>query len=269
MNLTNFKPQLVSTGNTSNFIFNNEVVVIEPKIDGIRVILEKKGKEIKLYSRNMKDWTKHFKSILKKLAKGIKYENCVMDGELAVIKNKGFTSSNFVMREKLENDEKYVYFVFDVLEVGRDNLMDSNIIARKNNLIYGIIPNENLTIVPYTIIDNDEDLGIIYKKVLERGGEGVVLKNFQPYNKGKFNWIKRKPFETLDLEIISKKEKKNGKGWIYELCDNKIKVGSTCSVQDFNIGEIVEIKFEKKYEKGKSYSLRFPKILRLREDKVI
>ena len=81
MNLTNFKPQIVSTGDTSNFIFNNDVVVIEPKIDGIRVILEKKGKEIKLYSRNMRDWTEHFKPIINKLAEGIKYENCVLDGE--------------------------------------------------------------------------------------------------------------------------------------------------------------------------------------------
>jgi len=267
MNLTKFKPQFVSTGNASTFLFNNNVAVIEPKIDGIRIILEKKGNKIRLYSRLMRDWTKQFKPILKKLAKGITYENCVLDGELAVMKNKGFTSSNFVMRKKLENDEKYVYFVFDILEAGNDNLMKWNIITRKDFLLSRINPNENISIVPFKVIDNDEDLGIIYKKVLERGGEGIVLKNFEPYNKGNFNWIKKKPFETLDLEITSKKEKKDKKGWIYGLSDNQIKVCTTCSIQDFKIGQIVEIKFEKKYEKGESYSLRFPKILRLREDK--
>lgn len=269
MNLTKFKPQIVSTGDTSIFLFNNEIAVIEPKIDGIRIILEKKGKEIKLYSRLMRDWTKHFKLILKKLAKGIKYENCVLDGELAVIKDKKFTSSNIVLKNKLSKGEKYVYFVFDVLEVGNENIKNYDIITRKNYLQFGITPNENLSLVPYTIIDNEEDLGLIYKKVVEKGGEGVVLKNFQPYNAGKFNWLKKKPFETLDLEIISKKEKKDGKGWIYGLSDNQLqlKVANTCSVEDFNIGEIVEVRYEKKYEKVKGYSLRFPKIVRLREDK--
>ena len=268
MNLTQFKPQEVSTGNASTFIFKNDVVLIEPKIDGIRIILEKKGKEIKLYSRLMRDWTSHFSSIIPKLSEGIKYENCVIDGEIAVMKDKKFTSSNFVLKNKLENDEKYVYFAFDILEIGSDYLMDHDLVTRKNHLQYGINPNENLTLIPFAPIDNDEDLENIYRRILEKGMEGIVLKNLEPYGKLKFNWLKKKPFETLDLVITNKKLRKDNMGWIYELSDNNEKVGSTWAVADLKVGQVVEVKFEKKYIKGNSYRLRFPKIFRVRDDKV-
>jgi ATP-dependent DNA ligase len=269
MNLTNFKPQLVGTGEADYFIFKNEVAVIEPKIDGIRVIVEKRSKEIKLYSRNMRDWTKKFKPIINKLLEGIKYEYCILDGEMAVIKNKKFTSSNFIMKNNLAENEKYVYFAFDIIEIGNDNMMVNDIVTRKWHLSFGIKPNENLSLVPYTIINNTEDYENIYRKILDKGGEGIVLKNFNPYMQGRsYNWLKKKPFETLDLTIISKKEKKDKKGWIYGLSDNEIKVGSTCSNINLELGQVVEIKFEKKYEKTKGYSLRFPKIFRVRGDKI-
>ena len=267
MNLTNFKPQLVGTGEADFFIYKNEVVVIEPKIDGIRIILEKKGKEIRLYSRNMRDWTERFNPILNKLLEGIKYENCILDGEMAVLKDKKFTSSNYIMKKTLGENEKYVYWTFDILEAGNDNLIECDLVTRKQHLAFGINPNENLLLIPYTIIDNTEDYENIYKNVLNKGGEGIVLKNFNPYAQGRsYNWLKKKPFETLDLTIISKKIKKDGKGWIYGLSDNEVKVGSACSVEDVDIGQVVEVKFEKKYEKQKGYSLRFPKILRVRND---
>lgn len=269
MNLTNFKPQEVAMGDASSFIFNNDVVIIEPKIDGIRVILEKKGKEIKLYSRNMRDLTERFNLMLGKLIEGIKYENCVLDGEMAVLKNKKFTSSNYVMKKTLGKNEKYVYFVFDILEAGKDSLMDCDLITRKQYLSKGVSSNDNLSLVPHTVIDNEEDLQTIYKKILIKGGEGIVLKNFHPYNKSKYNWLKKKPFETLDLEITDKKVRKDNMGWIYELSDNKMKVGSTWTTEDIKIGQIVEVKFEKKYIKGDRYRLRFPKIFRVRDDKTI
>ncbi len=54
---------------------------------------------------------------------------------------------------------------------------------------------------------------------------------------------------------------------MYELSDKSQKVGSVFSAQDLKIGQVVEISYEKKYEKKGGYSLRFPKIMRLREDK--
>lgn len=269
MNLTEFKPQLVSTGDANSFIFKNDVVAIEPKIDGIRIILVKKGNEIRLFSRLMRDWTEHFQSVIEKLKEGISFENCVLDGEMAVMKNNKFTSSNSVMRNKLESDEKYVYFVFDILEAGKTNVMDCDLITRKQNISLGVTPNGSITIVPFTMINNTEDLMDIYKKILDKGGEGIVLKNLKPYSQDeRYNWLKKKPFETLDLEIISKKLRKDNKGWIYGLSDNKIKVGSTWTPDNLEVGQIVEVKYEKRYERNnKSYSLRFPKIVRLREDK--
>lgn len=267
MDLTNFKPQLVSTGDPSLFIYKNDVAIIEPKIDGIRIILEKRGNKIKLYSRTLRDWTNHFKKIIPSLRKGIKYDNCILDGEIAVMKDKHFTSSNSVLKKKLKKDERFVYFLFDIIKAGKDDLREIDLKSRKEYLIARIIPNTNMIIIPFTYINNDEDLEIVFRRVIEKGGEGVVLKNLQPYGQDTYNWLKKKPFDTLDLLITNKKQRTDKKGWMYELSDKSQKVGSVFSAQDLKIGQVVEISYEKKYEKKGGYSLRFPKIMRLREDK--
>ena len=52
--------------------------------------------------------------------------------------------------------------------------------------------------------------------------EGIVVKNCSAHHPGtRYNWIKKKPLRTVDLEVISRKERKDNLGWIYTLAEGK------------------------------------------------
>ena len=48
INLTEFKPQLVGEGDVELFLYHNDAVFVEPKIDGVRIICEKIGENAPL-----------------------------------------------------------------------------------------------------------------------------------------------------------------------------------------------------------------------------
>lgn len=98
--------------------------------------------------------------------------------------------------------------------------------------------------------------------------EGIVVKNCLAYHPNfRCNWLKKKPLKTVDLEVISRKERKDTFGWIYTLAEGDKKIATASSQLDIGNGQVVEVGYDLKYEKEDGYKLRFPKILRVREDK--
>ncbi|HHE36715.1 MAG TPA: hypothetical protein ENL16_02775, partial [Candidatus Woesearchaeota archaeon] len=70
MDVTNFKPQLVGEGDVEIFIYNNDAVAVGPKVDGIRILLERKGDDLRFITRNGKDYSSRYESIVDDLKKG-------------------------------------------------------------------------------------------------------------------------------------------------------------------------------------------------------
>ncbi|MFH1510849.1 MAG: RNA ligase family protein [Candidatus Woesearchaeota archaeon] len=264
INLKTFKPQLVGEGHPETFIYNNGAIFVEPKVDGIRCLVEKKDGTIRLYSRSGREMTKKYESILSALSNGIMAERVILDGELCVVKGKFFTSSNYVMRRELQKGEAYVYFPFDVLELGEQSLLDDPLLSRKQTLQLIIEPSNSLQPIPYSFMDNMEDINCLMKKILEKGMEGLVLKDGKQYSpNSRYNWIKLKPFSTLDLEVLAREPRKDNKGWVYKLLGKGVEAKASSQL-DIAIGTIVEVKFQSRYE----HRLRFPQILRIRDDLV-
>ncbi len=262
IDLTTFKAQLVGEGNPEYFLYNNQVACIEPKIDGIRILLSKHEQGVKLFSRNGKEWTDKFPSILKALADELTAPSAVLDGELAVMRGKEFTCSKDVLKTTLEADERYVYFVFDVLEIGDAQLMDEPLVTRKQNLQLILNPRDVISLVPYTFVNNMEDVNILVRKAIEGGMEGIVLKNLSKYSQNsRYNWLKLKPMKTLDLTAVSREDRKDGKGWIYHLTGEGVET-KACSTLDIPVGAVAEVKYQAKFENA----LRFPQIIRIRDD---
>ncbi len=262
IDLTTFKAQLVGEGNPEYFLYNNEVICIEPKIDGIRIMLSKKGQEIRLHSRNGKEWTNKFPSIIKALGDEIRANNVMLDGELAVMRGREFTCSKDVLKGTLEEGERYIYFVFDVLELEDQPLTDEPLLTRKQTLQLILNPLKVIAPVPYTFVNNMEDVNIYLRKIIKGGMEGVVLKNLGKYSQNsRYNWLKLKPIKTLDLVVVGRETRKDGKGWIYHFEGEEVKT-KACSTLEIPNGAIVEVKYQTRFEN----TLRFPQILRVRDD---
>ena len=268
IDLTKFKPQLVGEGDLGIFLYNNDGVFVEPKIDGVRMLCLKRGDEIRFFARSGADWTKRFGDVGKEIVKGIHADNIILDGEMAVVKKGNVLSSNSVLQKKLLKGQKFVYFVFDVLQIEEELLYKDPLLSRKQHLGLLIEENEHLCNVPFFCTNTIVDIQEFYKKMIEKGIEGIVVKNCSAYHPGsRYNWIKKKPLRTVDLQVISRKNRKDNNGWIYTLAEGEKIIGTASSKFDITNGQIVEVGYDMKYEKGNSYKLRFPKIIRVREDK--
>lgn len=264
MNVISFKPQLVGTGNIDYFLFNKEVVALEPKIDGVRCILHKKGDEIKLYSRQGKDWTERFKDIIPFLKDCFLCDEIVVDGEMTVLQDGQITTASTVLRKKLDKELKRVFFAFDVLQVGEEIITDLPLTHRKQHLNLLTQDTDHFHMVPTSYADNKDDVLSFYKKCIEQF-EGIVIKDLGPYKQNsRYNWLKLKPIKTLDMKVIKKELTKDNKMYLYTLEGEGEKINRVISSLNVPEGSTVEICYEQ--NKG-SPRKKFPKILRRRIDK--
>ena len=263
MNAMSFSPQLVGEGDVDPFLYTNEAVFVEPKVDGIRAIVAKRGDDIKIYTRGGKDWTDRYKSIVGGLRNEIIAKNAIIDGEIAVIKNKVITYSSIAMKGKLCANEKLVYFPFDLLHIEGYDIFNDPLLHRKQNLKLILSPEKIIQPIPFMCTNTRWDIDNFYKKCLENKMEGIVLKNSGAYKPGsKYNWLKMKPLRTVDLKVFDRKPKKDGQGWIYALEGEGLQVKATSKL-DLQSKTMVEVKYDRRFPT----SLRFPQILRIREDK--
>ena len=104
----------------------------EIKFDGYRIgAVIRKGR-VSLFSRNNKDWTAAFPEIVDAIGK-LKIADAVIDGEVASVLPDGRTSF-----QALQNASgvrgTLVYFVFDLLRLGRENLERLPLQERKRRL---------------------------------------------------------------------------------------------------------------------------------------
>ena len=264
MDVTNFKPQLVGEGDVEIFIYNNDAVAVEPKVDGIRILLERKGDDLRFITRNGKDYSSRYESIVDDLKKGILSDNVVLDGEIAVVKDGKVLGSHRAISKRLFEGEKLVYFVFDILEVDGNSLIELDYVNRRLHIGLLIQENKSLSVIPNTFTNTIVDVQNLYKKFIKSGFEGIVIKNLEDYKpNSRFNWIKLKPIRTLDVRIIEKKKTKDDKAFVYRYITDDKKEGTVMSKKEYSIGAIIELSFNK----GNFEKLRFPRIVRVREDK--
>lgn len=106
----------------------------EVKFDGYRMIAVKKGKKVQFISRNEKDWTNEFKSLIPDIQK-LPLTNAIFDGEIVVLDKK--SRSNFQLLQNALKSEKKVhfyYYIFDLLYLDKYDLRSLTLFERKSIL---------------------------------------------------------------------------------------------------------------------------------------
>ena len=174
IDLTKFKPQLVGEGDLGIFLYNNEGVFVEPKIDGVRILCLKQGDSIKFFTRSGADWTKRFGTLKDEVIKGIHGNDMILDGEIAVVDKGKILSSNSVLKKELPPGQKFVYFVFDVLQIGEHFLYKDPLLSRKQHLGLMIEENKHLSHVPFFCTNTIVDIQEFYTKMIKKGMEGML-----------------------------------------------------------------------------------------------
>ncbi len=195
------------------------LVAVQPKYDGIRVQIHKKDSEVRIFSRNLEDFTLMF-SELTTAAKALKDETLILDGEAIAYSKEAEEYLPFQLTasrrrvhgiEQAAADLPLIAFIFDILyRNGRDltELPYEQRLALADEVIRGstvllpapIIKTDSVEVLTKTLLDN-----------ISRGLEGVVVKRpDSPYQAGarNFNWVKLKRHtsgelnDTVDLVLL-------------------------------------------------------------------
>lgn len=278
-NITNVKPQYP--------------VLVEPKLDGYRLIVTKDGLFTKNSSGSLGNrltlirLEKQLMFLRKLVSKYLKTE-VLLDGELynheigfnGITKIAKFNFDKNPVDEKWIRDKNYAdafaeFHWFDIVVDGYSLLERVGIRNKIYNNVSSKIP--NVKSVSSYIVNNKEELDILFSNFVLKGYEGVMIKDTKSfYVQGRSkSLIKYKPVQDMEVKIIDILE---GKGLrkgtagriIYEYnFNNKVYKGeSDCKElnhnelkeiyenKDLYIGSYVTVYYQNVSEKG----LRFAKV---------
>lgn len=251
----------------------NDRNYVQHKYDGMRTYVKKVGNNFAFISRNNKEFFS-LDILQELLTKLFPNDDFIFDGE--VISHEDFTSLSRKMRKNAPMKiTDFKYQIFDVIKFNDIDFRDMTQIERHNWLEKNIKDKQGIINIAETFITTDHNsIQEIFKDVINKGGEGIIIKPENGlYKYGSRNyWWKMKPVYEGTFEIIGV-EKGSGKYrgkisalWIKDkYASIKCKVGSGLTEKDIDfltekgedwlIGKFVDIWYNEILEKG----LRFPR----------
>ncbi|HLF54497.1 MAG TPA: ATP-dependent DNA ligase [Candidatus Nanoarchaeia archaeon] len=194
-------------------------VVVEEKYDGERIQVHKLGNNVKLYSRRLENITSQFPDIVDAVKKAVKAKNCVIDSEVMPVDKKGnlLSFQTLMQRRRKYDIEEYIrkvpvaLFSFDLLFLNGKSLIREQYRKRYALLQKNIRETGKIKLALRKICSDADCIEDLFNKVVEFGGEGVVIKNLNgSYEAGVrgWNWIKWKPEyvkglrDTFDVVVV-------------------------------------------------------------------
>jgi bifunctional non-homologous end joining protein LigD len=176
--------------------------VYELKYDGYRALATLDDGEVRIASRNGKDWTAKFRCVADALSR-VRAKTAVFDGEIAYVVDDGRTDF-----QKLQNAlsggadaGRLVYFVFDLLHYDGVDLTGEPLEVRKAKL-RTILAGEG---PPLKMGEHVRDNGpAFFDEVCKLGLEGIIAKRAdRPYRGGRSpEWVKVKCHRRQELVIV-------------------------------------------------------------------
>ena len=196
-------PMLASTGATVTEAMSSfERSSVEWKLDGIRIQIHLRDRDVRIYTRNLNDITDTLPGIAA-TALQLPVRQAVLDGEALWMRDGGPAAFQETVSQ-IDSDappEGIVTFLFDLLHIDGDDLLDVPLVERQERLA-AIAP--DLTI-PRVLTGDPGEGQRVLEASLEAGHEGVVVKDAASvYAAGRRGgaWRKVKPVRTYDLVVL-------------------------------------------------------------------
>jgi DNA ligase 1 len=291
-------PSLMLATDEQSHIKKWNYIICEEKYDGVRIIGYYKDGKINFYTRAFKEISNIY---LKKIEEGLvtlmeesglKGE-WFFDGELTDINRKSVSGKVTQMLKGKPDPsigDNLLFNIFD-LEDGETISMGRGMLPffiRRSSLegIFSENKCGNLVLAESFNTTDEKKINEYYKKIIDQGGEGVILKdpNHTYECKRSQSWIKMKEVNECDLVITGwypgegKRENFIG-GFICEDKSKtvKVKVGSGFTDADLSRlsndtdsynGKICSVQYNVVIsDKNKEWSLFLPRFVEIREDK--
>ncbi|GGK24350.1 DNA ligase B [Pilimelia terevasa] len=197
--------------------------VVDTKLDGVRVQVHRRGREVAVFSRSLADVTARLPGVAAAV-RDLPGGDLVLDGE-AVLRDatgrpRAFqdTAGRAATSGPADAGDPLVPYFFDLLHADGADLIDTPGAGRWAALA-DLVP-AALRVGRDTVTGPGQAAGF-FAAALAGGHEGVVLKSPQaPYEVGRRGgaWVKVKPRHTLDLVVLAV-ERGHGRrqGWLSNL----------------------------------------------------
>jgi len=196
-------PMLASTGaSVSEAMSSFERSSVEWKLDGIRIQIHRRDRDVRIYTRNLNDITDTLPGIAA-TALGLPVRQAVLDGEALWMRDGGPAAFQETVSQidRAAPPEGIVTFLFDLLHIDGDDLLDVPLLERQERLA-AIAPE---LIIPRVLTGDPDEGERVLEASLEAGHEGVVVKDAASiYAAGRRGgaWRKVKPVRTYDLVVL-------------------------------------------------------------------
>jgi bifunctional non-homologous end joining protein LigD len=175
----------------SNWIF-------EVKWDGYRAIATVTGGEATLTSRNGNDLTGRFPNVAKEVAKAVKTPDAVLDGEVCALDEAG--RSSFSAMQQGKQGTPLAYYVFDLLDVEGEPLVDLPLIERRKRL-EKLLDKRNRCV---RLSESFDDGAALFDAAKQQHLEGIIAKRLDSrYVQGRRtrDWLKIKTHGEQEFVI--------------------------------------------------------------------
>ena len=172
----------------------------EIKLDGYRILAGIESGRARLVSRNGNDWTQRFAPVADAV-RSIAAESALLDGEVAVLDERGITSFHALQTAASMPAPELRYFVFDLLHLDGQDLTGTSLVERKEALRALLAASAPLRVVQFSdhVVGSGAEF---FETACGSGVEGIVSKRAASrYSPGRTkDWLKVKC--TLRQEFV-------------------------------------------------------------------
>lgn len=230
---------------------NIEQYVAEEKFDGMRAQVHVEKNHIKIYSRDLNDITHSFPDVVS-FFMNRNMPATVFDGEICVYKDDTILPFQLLQKrmglkkpgKKILEKYPVLFIAYDLLYTNNKPIFDLKL-PKRRGLLDELAKKYNLPISVQSEILNEDDIDTLFKRALEHGNEGLMLKNKTSkyeYGQRRKSWLKvKKPGGSFDTVIMYAHAGSGKRGGTYS---------------DFTLG--ISVKEDERYEEefipiGKAY----------------
>jgi DNA ligase 1 len=184
----------------------------EYKYDGVRAQVHRRNGEVRVYSRRLEDITASFPEVQGAFAG--RGPDLIIDGEIVPFAEEKPLPFQLLQRrlrrqedfEEAARNAPVVYFAFDILRLGEDELVERPLSGRRAALL-DAVKGTGVRVAESRGVVTANDVDETFKESRRKGYEGLVVKDPDSvYSMGKrgSGWVKLKEeLDTIDAVIIA------------------------------------------------------------------
>ncbi len=176
----------------------------EIKLDGYRILARRDRSTVHIFSRNGLDWTERLPELVAAV-QALPAESLWMDGELVALNPQGVSDFQLLQNSLKHHDEqKLVYFAFDLLYANGQDLRGCSLLERKSALKALLLgtgtASSQITYSDHVVGKGPE----LFAKACEGKLEGIVSKRaLSTYRSGRGgDWLKVKCLKRQEFAIV-------------------------------------------------------------------